>query len=147
MTHSDAGLAGPLTIGALAKATHTKVATVRWYEHEGILPAAARTGSGNYRVYGPEHLRRLSFVRRCRDLGFSLEQVRALLALADQRERSCADVDALAREHLGEVERKIADLSSLARELRETINRCGHGTIAECRIIEALSPKDVDRSV
>ena len=68
-------------------------------------------------------------MRRCRDLGFSLEQVRALLALADQRERSCADVDALAREHLGEVERKIADLSSLARELRETINRCGHGTI------------------
>lgn len=128
-----------LSIGTLARATGTKVETVRWYERVGLLPAPART-SGNYRSYGRAHLDRLSFIRRARDLGFTLDQVRDLLQLADQRDRSCEEVDAIARAHLGEVERKIADLTALRRELADIIGRCGHGTIAECRIVEALSP-------
>jgi Cu(I)-responsive transcriptional regulator len=128
-----------LAIGELAKATATKVETIRWYERVGLLPAPERT-SGNYRAYGPHHLNRLSFIRRARDLGFSIEKVRELLSLADDRARSCEAVDVIAREHLHEVERKIADLTALGRELDGLIGQCRCGTIAECRIIEALSP-------
>jgi Cu(I)-responsive transcriptional regulator len=129
-----------LTIGDLGRATGTKVETIRYYEKAGLLPQPARTTSGNYRAYTAAQLGRLSFIRRSRDLGFTLEQIRALLDLADQRDRDCEAVDGIAREHLAEVERKIADLSALRQELREMIDRCHHGTVAECRIIEALSP-------
>jgi len=128
-----------LTIGELARATETKVETIRYYERIGLLPAPVRT-EGNYRSYAPEHLGRLSFIRRSRALGFPLDQIEALLGLADQRDRACGEVDAIAREHLAQVERKIADLRALQRELRGMIDQCRHGTVAECRIIEALSP-------
>jgi len=127
------------SIGALAKATGTKVETVRWYERVGLLPAPART-SGNYRTYGAAHLGRLSFIRRARDLGFSLDQIRALLDIAEQQDRSCEAVDVIAREHLDEVDRKIADLQALRRELDFLIGQCRRGKVAECRIIEALAP-------
>lgn len=128
-----------LTIGALGKATDTKVETIRYYERIGLLPAPSRT-SGNYRAYGETELGRLSFIRRARDLGFPLDQVRALLSLSDDRTRDCATVDALARDHLAEVERKIADLTALRRELAAVIGSCSGGTVADCRIIEALAP-------
>jgi len=128
-----------LNIGALAKATGTKVETIRWYERVGLLPAPGRS-PGNYRTYGKVHLGRLSFIRRARSLGFSLEQIRALLDLAEDRERSCDAVDVIAREHLDEVDRKIADLQALRRELDFLIGQCRHGKVAECRIIEALAP-------
>ncbi|WP_424138136.1 MerR family transcriptional regulator [Roseomonas chloroacetimidivorans] len=132
-----------LNIGALAKATGTKVETIRWYERVGLLPMPARS-AGNYRTYGEDHLGRLSFIRRARDLGFSLEQIRALLDLAEDRERSCDAVDVIAREHLGEVDRKIADLQALRRELGSIIGQCRHGNVADCRIIEALAPSKSD---
>ena len=128
-----------MTIGDLAAATDTRVETVRWYEKVKLLPAPARS-AGNYRLYGPGHLRRLRFIRRGRDLGFTLDQIRELLALSDQRDRSCADVDVIARAHLAEVERKLSDLTRLARELRDVIGQCGCGSVADCRIIESLSP-------
>lgn len=128
-----------LRIGHLAKATNTKVETIRYYEHIGLLPAPSRTG-GNFRAYAPKHLGRLSFIRRARDLGFTLDQVRNLLGLSDQKQRSCEAVDAIAREHLAEIDRKIADLKALRAELDCIINQCVCGTIAECRIIEALAP-------
>ena len=131
-----------LTIGDLAKSADTKVETIRYYERVGLLPAPART-RGNYRSYSKEHLGQLCFVRRARDLGFSLTQVRALLSLSDQRRRSCEAVDTIARKHLAEVERKIEGLVALRRELDCIISQCSHGTIAECRIIEALSPVEV----
>lgn len=129
----------PLNIGALAKATNTNIETIRWYERVGLLPVPPRS-AGNYRTYSTAHLGRLSFIRRARDLGFSLEQIRALLDLALDREDSCEAVDAIAREHLGEVDRKIADLQALRRELADVIGQCRNGRIAECRIIEALAP-------
>jgi Cu(I)-responsive transcriptional regulator len=128
-----------LSIGELGRRTGTKVETIRYYERIGLLAAPARS-AGNYRSYGPAHLARLSFVRRSRDLGFSLDQVRALLDLADERDRPCAAVDAIARQHLEEVDRKIADLIALRRELASMVDQCHSGTVAECRIIEALSP-------
>ena len=128
-----------LTIGHLARATATKVETIRFYEKTGLLPAPART-SGNYRAYGTEHLNRLSFIRRARDLGFSIEQIRALLGLADNKDQPCEAVDTIAQEHLEAIDRKIRDLKALRRELDRMIGQCRHGTIAECRIIETLSP-------
>lgn len=130
-----------MKIGELAKSTATKVETIRYYEQISLLPPPART-SANYRSYGEEHLARLSFIRRARDLGFSIEQVRALLDLSDDRTRDCATVDHIANEHLREVDRKIADLTALRRELSAVIASCDGGTVAQCRIIEALGPAD-----
>ena len=132
-------MADTLSVGALARVAGTRTETIRWYERIGLLAAPDRT-SGNYRVYGPTHLARLSFVRRARDLGFSLDQVRALLRLSDQRDRPCEEINRIARGHLAEVERKAADLAALGRELRHIIGECKHGIVAQCRIIEALSP-------
>jgi Cu(I)-responsive transcriptional regulator len=128
------------SIGELAKATGTKVETIRYYERIGLLPEPKRT-TGNYRSYEAAHLGRLSFIRRARDLGFSIEQVRNLLGLADQKGCSCETVDSIAREHLADVDRKIADLKGLRRELDALIRQCHHGTIAECRILDALAPR------
>ena len=127
------------SIGELARTTGTKVETIRYYERIRLLPAPARTG-GNYRAYAGYHLGRLSFIRRGRDLGFSLDKVRELLRLSDDRDRSCAEVDRIAGLHLVEVERKLADLAALRIELRQLVDQCRHGTVAECRIIEALAP-------
>ncbi len=128
-----------MNIGELARAADTKAETIRYYERIGLLPAPPRTG-GNYRDYAAAHVSRLSFIRRGRDLGFSIEQIRALLDLADRKEQSCEEVDTIARAHLAEVERKLASLASLRRELETVIGQCRHGTVAECRILEALAP-------
>ena len=130
------------TIGELGKATGTKVETIRYYERIGLLSKPERT-SGNYRSYGKAELGRLSFIRRARDLGFPLDQVRALLSLSDDRTHDCATVDALARDHLIEVSRKIADLTALQRELTALLDSCKGGTVEECRIIETLAPRPV----
>ncbi len=128
-----------LIIGDLARRTGTKVETIRYYERIGLLPKPGRTG-GNYRSYENEHLELLSFIRRARDLGFSVDQVRDLLGLANQRDRSCEAVDAIARHHLAEIERKIKDLNALRDELADLIGSCHRGTVAGCRIIETLDP-------
>ncbi len=131
-----------LSIGALGKATGTKVVTVRYYEQIGLLPVPLRTES-NYRAYGAGHLQRLRFIRRCRDLGFTLEQVRALLRLTEDKDHCCDEVNQLTAEHLIEINDKIADLKRLAKELKRINGQClGGGKIADCRIIEALSPHD-----
>ena len=128
-----------LTIGKLATATGSNVETIRYYERAGLIAPPART-EGNYRSYRPADVARLRFVRRMRDLGFTLEQIRALLSIAGQRDRSCDTVDAIASEHLAEVDRKIADLTALRRELADAVASCAGGTVAECRILEAFSP-------
>ncbi len=127
-----------MKIGELGAATGTKVETVRYYEQIGLLPPPARSAS-NYRSYGPEHLQRLAFIRRARDLGFPLDQVRELLSLADDKGRSCEAVDEIARAHRATVERKMAELKALRDELDRLIGQCSHGSIAHCRIIEALA--------
>lgn len=129
-----------VTIGDLARTIGTKVETIRYYERIGLLPAPSRT-PGNYRSYGQPALARLSFIRRGRDLGFSLDQVRALLALSDDHQQDCASIDAIAHTHLEQVERKLADLTALRRELKAVITSCKGGAISDCRIIEALGPR------
>lgn len=133
-----------LRIGDLAKLTSTKVVTIRYYESIGLMPAAQRS-EANYRVYGKHELDRLRFIRRCRDLGFSLEQIADLAALSSDRQRACGEVDALTRMHLAEVEAKIADLTALAAELRRIGARCQGGTtISDCRILEVLEPRTLE---
>jgi DNA-binding transcriptional MerR regulator len=132
--------ADTFTIGELGAATATKVETIRYYERIGLLPKPSRT-SGNYRSYAMAELGRLSFIRRARDLGFTLDQVRELLALADDRDRSCEGVDEIARSHLAEVERKLGDLEALRAELSSLLDQCSHQTISACRIIETLAPR------
>lgn len=133
-------MAKGLSIGDVAKATGIKVVTIRYYEEIGLVPAPTRT-EGNYRAYSQEHLRWLRFIRRCRDLGFTIDQVRDLLRLSSQKNNECAEVDRITMRHLADVEEKISDLKRLAKELRRISSCCrGDGLIADCRIIEALSP-------
>jgi Cu(I)-responsive transcriptional regulator len=126
-------------IGDLAKRTGVKIVTIRYYEQAGLMPVCERT-AGNYRVYVQEHLDRLHFVRRCRDLGFSLEQIKDMLLLSAAESPTCADVCDVAADHLKEVESKIADLRRLASELRRLRSSCnGKRSSRECRIIAALA--------
>lgn len=131
-----------MKIGELGQATATKVETVRYYEKIGLLPPPARTAA-NYRAYGADHLARLSFIRRARDLGFTLEAVRELLTLSDDKAQSCEAVDVIARAHLTEIDRKIADLQALRSELARVLGSCSHGTVADCKIIESLAPREM----
>lgn len=128
-----------ISIGKLAKATGMPAETIRYYEKIGLLTAPVRTES-NYRLYRAEDVNRLSFVRRARDIGFSIDQVRSLVALADHREEDCAMVDHLALENLTTIERKIADLTILKEQLTGLLSSCQGGTVADCRIIDALTP-------
>jgi Cu(I)-responsive transcriptional regulator len=129
----------PITIGQLAKATATKTETIRYYERIGLLRAPDRTHS-NYRSYAGEHVQSLTFIRRACELGFSIEDVRELLELAGHRERPYADVDRITARHLATTELKIATLKRLRGELRSTLAACKGGRIADCRVVQALSP-------
>jgi len=129
-----------LVIGALAARTGTTAETIRYYERIGLLPAPARAGTGRYRIYGAADVERLAFVRRARELGFSLDEVRELLGLADDAQRPCAEVDELARAHLVAVNTKLAQLTALRNELQRVIGACaGEHSMSECRILGALS--------
>ncbi len=130
-----------MKIGELATRATTNIETVRYYEKIGLMPVPGRT-SANYRAYGSDHLARLSFIRRARDLGFGLDAIRQLLAMSDDRSQSCEAVDGVARAHLIEVARKIADLNALRIELDRVLESCGHGSIDNCKIIEALAPAE-----
>jgi MerR family transcriptional regulator, mercuric resistance operon regulatory protein len=132
-----------LSIGELSKRTGCNIETIRYYEKIGLLPPPARSGGG-HRVFRLDHLRRLNFVRRARVLGFTLDAVRALLALADGRQRSCAQVRSLTERHLAEIRAKIADLKAMERVLRDTVKLCADGTRPDCPIIEALSTEWAD---
>jgi len=129
-----------LTIERLARAAGSTPETVRWYEQDGLMAAPART-DGNYRVYGTDDLTRLKFIRRARELGFTLDRVRALLDIAADRKRDCASVDAVTKDHLAEIDRKIADLQALRREVAGLVASCAGGTIDDCRIVEALATR------
>ncbi len=132
-----------MKIGELGQATATKVETVRYYEKIGLLPKPARTAA-NYRAYGPDHLARLSFIRRARDLGFTLEAVRELLTLSDDKARSCEAIDVIARAHLADIDRKVADMQALRSELARVLDSCGHGAVADCKIIETFAPRRIE---
>lgn len=131
----------PLTIGRLAAATGVNVETVRYYERIGLMPPPARTASG-HRAYERAHVRRLAFIRRARELGFSIEQIRALLALAEPSRASCAEVREIARTHLDDVRAKLADLTKLEHILGATVARCSGDPAPPCPVIDMLAMPD-----
>ncbi|HIJ62130.1 MAG TPA: helix-turn-helix domain-containing protein [Rhodospirillaceae bacterium] len=130
-----------LGIGDLAKVSGVKVETVRYYERIGLLAPPERTDAG-YRRYQKEAIRHLSFIRRGRGLGFTIDEIRVLLKLAEHPDQACADANRLAVEHLVGVQQKIEDLTRLRDELLR-ISQCEGHVVAECRIIGALTDKIV----
>lgn len=128
-----------MKIGELAAASATAVETIRYYEREGLLPEPARTES-NYRSYGEQHLARLQFVRYCRGLDMSLEEIRVLLRFKDAPDENCGDVNAVLDEHMLHVSRRIRELRTLEKELKALRARCGETRQAQdCGILEGLS--------
>ena len=128
-----------MKIGDLATASATPVETIRYYEREGILPKPGRT-LGNYRVYEENHLERLQFVRYCRGLDMSLDEVRVLLRLKDSPDENCGEVNLLLDEHIGHVSRRIRELRVLEKQLKEIRQTCGQTRSAEqCGILSELS--------
>ena len=121
----------------LARATGCNLETIRYYETVGIMPNPPRTAKG-YRSYDDSHVRRLKFVMRSRDLGFSLQEIRGLLGLVDDRSQTCAQVQIVAEAHLEDVQAKIADLTRIERVLSETVARCTGDAAPECAVIDAL---------
>ena len=126
-----------MTIGPLSKQTGCNIETIRYYERIGIMPPPPRT-EGGHRLYREEHLKRLTFIRRSRELGFTLEDVRNLLSLVDGDDFTCDEVKTMTLEHAGDVRRKIADLRKMERVLKDMVSQCDRGDVPDCPVIDAL---------
>lgn len=128
---------GDLPIGALAGLAGCRPETVRYYEREGLMPAPPRT-EGGHRAYGAHHVKRLTFIRRARGLGFTVEEVRSLLGLADSGAFTCSEIKTITLRHRDAVRRKVADLERLQGALESLASRCDGGTGRDCAIFDAL---------
>ena len=130
------------SIGVLAQRTGCSVPTIRYYESIGLLPAGPRTEAGR-RVYNEAAVRRLGFIRRCRDFGFVIEQVRELVGLMDEPERPCVDVRDVAARHLSQLRSKLAELQALERAMTAFVgscdSACAGGAAVDCTILEDLA--------
>lgn len=126
-----------LTIGALSRLTGVNIETVRYYERIEMFPAPPRTAGGR-RVYDATHFRVLAFIRRSRELGFSLDQIRALIRLGGPEKASCREVRDIASHHLDDIRTRIADLRKLERLLAKTVARCTGTTAPECPVLDIL---------
>ncbi len=128
-------------IGALAAASGVKVTTIRYYESIGLIDPPGRSAGGQ-RVYDQKAIERMRFIRHTRDLGFPLEAVRELIALSQDENHSCAEVDEIAKRHASDVKQRIKRLKALERELNRMIKECAVDRISDCRVMEILSNHD-----
>lgn len=126
-----------MNIGQAAKSSGLSAKMIRYYESIGLLPAATRTDSG-YRLYGKDELHTLAFIKRSRDLGFSLEEVGKLLTLWQDRQRASADVKALACQHIAELNQKISELAGLRDTLLDLVTHCQGDDRPDCPILRNL---------
>lgn len=126
-----------LTIGALARVAGCNLETVRYYERVGLMKAPPRT-RGGHRAYGNEAAGRLSFIRRARELGFTIDDIRSLLGLVDRRTVTCGEVQKITEHQLQGVRAKVADLKKLERVLAGMTKSCAGGDVPDCPVIEAL---------
>ena len=126
-----------LTMGRFAEKTGCDRETIRYYERIGLVDEPSRSDAG-YRLYQERDIRRLGFVLRCRQLGFSIDEVRGLLGLVDENNYSCSDIQSLTQTHLIEVRKKLKDLRTLERALKEMVASCNTNSTPECPIIETL---------
>lgn len=128
-----------LKIGELAIRSGCQAETIRYYEQRGLLDAPTRS-AGNYRLYGSAHVERLTFIRRCRGLDMSLDEVQSLLALQDYPEQPCCGVNELLDEHIAEIQRKMSELQTLQTELVRLRSRCQNTVLVkECEILKDLA--------
>lgn len=127
-----------ITIGALSQRTGVNIETIRYYERINLIPPAPRTESRR-RLYGAEDVRRLTFIRHSRDLGFDIPAIKTMLALQERPESSCEQVSRIATDQLEAVEVRIRRLLGLKSELTRMIKACDNGKVASCRIIEVLA--------
>ncbi len=136
-----------MKIGELALAGQTPVETIRYYEREGVLPQAPRS-DGNYRIYGSEHVERLAFVRHCRSLDMTLEEIRVLLRFKDEPQAECGEVNALLDEHIGHVATRLRELRQLEKQLKALREQCqGVREAAHCGILNELTQSASPASV
>ena len=142
MTKSAPARGETFTIGGLAKRCRANIETIRYYERIGLLKPPPRTPNGR-RVYGYDDLRALVFIRRARELGFSLEVVRTLLQLSGPEPETCGEVRDITARHLEEVRSKLSDLARIEKLLASTVSRCADGTVPECAVLDIL---DIDRA-
>jgi MerR family mercuric resistance operon transcriptional regulator len=131
-----------LPIGELSKRSGVNIETIRYYERVKMLAPPPRTASGR-RVYGETDLRILVFIRRSRELGFSLDEIRALLRLGGPEKASCGEVREIAAHHLEDIRAKLGDLKKLERLLSRTVARCSGKTAPDCPVLDIL---DIQRS-
>lgn len=127
-----------LTIGALAHRMQCQTETIRFYEKEGLLPAPARSG-GNYRLYGPQHLERLAFIRRCRSLDMTLDEIRVLLQLHDRPADNCLAVSSVLDDHIQHVADRIEELRTLQQQLHALRQQCASPDSQGCGILKELA--------
>jgi MerR family mercuric resistance operon transcriptional regulator len=130
--------AEPMLIGELSTRTGVNIETVRYYERIGLIPAPPRK-NGRQRIYDESHVRRLKFVRRSRELGFALDDIRTLLVLADRGEQACSETKEMTVRRLADVRGKIISLRKLERALRQMTDACRPGRQSSCPILDALS--------
>lgn len=126
-----------LAIGSISEATGVNIETIRYYERIGLLARPRRTPA-RHRRYGVEHQQRLFFIRRARELGFSIAEIKALLGLTGTRNRTCAEIKSLTEAHLAAVHHKIRDLKRLERTLSTLAKQCGDGKLSPCPVLDAL---------
>ncbi|WP_461434115.1 MerR family transcriptional regulator [Hoeflea alexandrii] len=124
-------------IGAMSRETTVNTETIRYYERIGIMPKPDRTDGGN-RQYNHDQLKRLFFIKRCRELGFSIEEIRALLQMVDRADFTCGEVHAMTIDHLATVRKKLSDLRRLEKSLQSMAAECGKGDVPACPIIDTL---------
>jgi Cd(II)/Pb(II)-responsive transcriptional regulator len=133
-----------MKIGELAQVAQCTVETIRYYEKEGLLPAPART-AGNFRVYGPEHVDRLRFIRNCRVLDMSHEEIHTLLGLADQAEQGCGAVNEVFDQHIAHVDERIRELTHLKQQLTALRQRCqSEQAVQSCGILQGLAAMEAE---
>ena len=125
------------TIGGLSRKTGCHIETIRYYERIGLLSKPPRT-EGGHRLYNKEQIKRLIFIRRSRELGFSLDEIRTLLKLVDSQCYTCQEVKEMTEHHLKNVSKKISDLRRLQQTLRSISSQCEGGLVSDCPIIESL---------
>lgn len=126
-----------MKISTVATSSGCNLETIRYYERIGLMPSPERTPKG-YREYSVADVERLRFISRGRGLGFSLQEIRSLLRLAQDPDISCSEVDQLARKHLDDILVRLKDLQRMARELERTIDHCGGGQRGKCTILDSL---------
>lgn len=127
----------PIGIGELSKQSGCNVETIRYYEQQGLMPDPPRT-DGGHRLYGRQMRGRLFFIRRSRELGFTMNEIRELLSLVDREQVSCEKVRSIAEQHLDDIKAKIADLKKMQRTLSDLASRCSGDDVPDCPIIDSL---------